>query len=150
MKTGVSHEFKSVLSPHTHPGATYNSLFKPYSKNKRQGNAGNDKSAEVDDLLGNLGSPTFPPEHSKIVVYAAQIRNAIVAEMYEPDAYKGKTCSIRIYLQPDGSVNSATAKEGDAKLCKAAISAITRAKIPAAPDNETYQRVKNAALDFRL
>ena len=118
---------------------------------------GNDKSAEVDDLLGNLGSPTFPPEHSKIVVYAAQIRNAIVAEMYEPDAYKGKTCSIRIYLQPDGSVNSATAKEGDAKLCKAAISAITltftgitRAKIPAAPDNETYQRVKNAALDFRL
>jgi colicin import membrane protein len=40
-------------------------------------------------------------------------------------------------------VNSATAKEGDAKLCKAAISAITRAKIPAAPDNETYQRVKN-------
>ncbi|WP_071838316.1 cell envelope integrity protein TolA [Klebsiella pneumoniae] len=101
---------------------------------------GNDKSAEVDDLLGNLGSPTFPPEHSKIVVYAAQIRNAIVAEMYEPDAYKGKTCSIRIYLQPDGSVNSATAKEGDAKLCKAAISAITRAKIPAAPDNETYQR----------
>ncbi|MDV5688392.1 cell envelope integrity protein TolA, partial [Klebsiella pneumoniae] len=101
-------------------------------------------------LLGNLGSPTFPPEHSKIVVYAAQIRNAIVAEMYEPDAYKGKTCSIRIYLQPDGSVNSATAKEGDAKLCKAAISAITRAKIPAAPDNETYQRVKNAALDFRL
>ncbi|MCS5782104.1 hypothetical protein LNP24_28250 [Klebsiella pneumoniae subsp. pneumoniae] len=54
--------------------------------------------------------------------------------MYEPDAYKGKTCSIRIYLQPDGSVNSATAKEGDAKLCKAAISAITRAKIPAAPE----------------
>jgi len=112
--------------------------------------SGNDKSAEVDDLLGNLGSPTVPREHSKIVVYAAQIRNAIVAEMYEPDAYKGKTCSIRISLQPDGSVNSATAKEGDAKLCKAAISAITRAKIPAAPDDETYQRVKNAALDFRL
>ncbi|MGE1945765.1 cell envelope integrity TolA C-terminal domain-containing protein [Klebsiella pneumoniae] len=66
-----------------------------------------------------------------------------------PMRIKEKTCSIRIYLQPDGSVNSATAKEGDAKLCKAAISAITRAKIPAAPDNETYQRVKNAALDFR-
>lgn len=116
MKTGVSHEFKSVLSPHTHPGATYNSLFKPYSKTNVRVMPGNDKSAEVDDLLGNLGSPTFPPEHSKIVVYAAQIRNAIVAEMYEPDAYKGKTCSIRIYLQPDGSVNSATAKEGDAKI----------------------------------
>ncbi|MCS4378934.1 hypothetical protein MU435_31855 [Klebsiella quasipneumoniae subsp. similipneumoniae] len=26
--------------------------------------------------------------------------------MYEPDAYKGKTCSIRIYLQPDGSVGT--------------------------------------------
>ncbi|MHA8984157.1 cell envelope integrity protein TolA, partial [Klebsiella pneumoniae] len=109
-----------------------------------------DKSAEVDDLLGGLRSPTVPPEHSKILGYATQIRNAIVAEMYEPDAHKGKTCSIRISLQPDGSVNSATAKEGDAKLCKAAISAITRAKIPAAPDDETYQRVKNADLDFRL
>ncbi|TDQ20726.1 hypothetical protein EDF75_4536 [Raoultella sp. BIGb0149] len=54
---------------------------------------GNDKSAEVDDLLGDLRSPTVPPEHSKIVVYAAQIRNAIVTEMYEPDAYKGKICS---------------------------------------------------------
>nr|WP_275892396.1 cell envelope integrity TolA C-terminal domain-containing protein [Klebsiella variicola] len=57
---------------------------------------------------------------------------------------------MRISLQPDGSVNSATAKEGDAKFCKAAISAMTRAKIPAAPDDETYQRVKNTALDFRL
>ncbi|MND10665.1 cell envelope integrity inner membrane protein TolA [compost metagenome] len=111
---------------------------------------GNDRSAEVDDLLSNLGSPTVPPEYSKIAVYAAQIRNAIVDKMHEPDAYKGKTCSIRISLQPDGSVNSATVKEGDAKLCKAAISAITRAKIPAAPDDKTYQRVKNAALDFRL
>ncbi|HCI6021425.1 TPA: hypothetical protein NPQ76_004188 [Klebsiella quasipneumoniae subsp. quasipneumoniae] len=44
-----------------------------------------------------------------MVVYTAQIRNAIVAEIYEPDAYKGKTCSVRIFLQPDGSVNSATA-----------------------------------------
>ncbi|MGK1994917.1 cell envelope integrity protein TolA, partial [Klebsiella pneumoniae] len=40
---------------------------------------GNDKSAEVDDLLSNIGYPRVPPEHSKIVVYAAQIRNAIVA-----------------------------------------------------------------------
>lgn len=49
-----------------------------------------DKSAEVDDLLGGLRSPTVPPEHSKILGYATQIRNAIVAEMYEPDAHKGK------------------------------------------------------------
>ena len=110
----------------------------------------NDKLAEVDALLGGLRSPTVPPEHSKILVYATQIRNAIFAEMYEPDAYKGKTCSIRISLQPDGSVNSATANDGDEKLCKAAIAAIIRAKIPAAPDNETYQKFKNAALDFRL
>jgi colicin import membrane protein len=90
MKTGVSHEFKSVLSPHI----TLVLLITACSNHTQKTNVrvmpGNDKSAEVDDLLGNLGSPTFPPEHSKIVVYAAQIRNAIVAEMYEPDAYKGK------------------------------------------------------------
>ncbi|MFO5979714.1 cell envelope integrity TolA C-terminal domain-containing protein, partial [Klebsiella pneumoniae] len=61
-----------------------------------------------------------------------------------------KSCSIRNYLQPDGPVNSATAKEGDAKLCKAAITAITRAKKHAAPDNETYQRVKTAKLRCTL
>jgi colicin import membrane protein len=47
-------------------------------------------------------------------------------------------------------VNDATAKEGDERLCKAAISAITRAKIPAAPDEKTYQMLKNATIDFRL
>ena len=110
----------------------------------------NDKSAEVGDLLGDLQSPTISSEHSQILLYATQIRNAISAEMYEPDIYKGKICSIRISLQPDGSVNNATVKDGDIKFCKAAISAITRAKIPAAPDDETYQTFNNATLDFRL
>ena len=109
-----------------------------------------DNSAEVDDLLGDLQSPAIPSQRSKTDIYASQIRNAIVAEMYEANVYQGKSCSIRIDLQPDGSVNKATAKEGDARLCKAAISAITRAKIPAAPDDESYQRFKNADLDFRL
>jgi hypothetical protein len=48
-------------------------------------------------------------EHSKIVVYAAQIRNAIVAEMYEPMRIKEKLVYSYLF-QPDGSVNS-TAKE---------------------------------------
>ncbi|MEL2282542.1 cell envelope integrity TolA C-terminal domain-containing protein [Klebsiella pneumoniae] len=55
-----------------------------------------------------------------------------------------------MFLRHNASVNRATEKGGDKKLCKTPFSALTRAKTPAAPDNETYQRVKNAALDFRL
>ncbi|MCQ4179384.1 protein TolA, partial [Klebsiella pneumoniae] len=45
--------------------------------------------------------------------------------------------------------NSAIAEGGDPKLCKAAISAVTHAKIPPAPDENTWQIFKNAPLDFR-
>ncbi|EJG2384219.1 TPA: cell envelope integrity protein TolA [Klebsiella michiganensis] len=110
----------------------------------------NTKPAEVDDLLGDLQSTTVIPEQSRISTYARQVQKAIAAQMNEPNAYAGKNCVINISLQPDGSVNDATAKEGDERLCKAAISAITRAKIPAAPDEKTYQMLKNATIDFRL
>lgn len=110
----------------------------------------NAKSTGADNLLGGLQSATVVPEQSKLSAYARQIQEAITVQMHDINTYTGKTCVIRISLQPDGLVNNATAKEGDEKLCKAAISAITRAQIPAAPDEETYQRFKNANLDFRL
>ncbi|MFY4105382.1 TonB family protein [Klebsiella pneumoniae] len=41
-------------------------------------------------------------------------------------------------------MNSAIAEGGDPKPCKAAISAVTHAKIPPAPDENTWQIFKNA------
>ncbi|WP_139541455.1 cell envelope integrity TolA C-terminal domain-containing protein [Klebsiella spallanzanii] len=65
------------------------------------------------------------------------------------DIYTGKTCSVRLLLSPDGLVLMATATGGDAELCKAVMSAITRVKLPPPPDMETYQRFRNPVLDFR-
>jgi colicin import membrane protein len=90
-----------------------------------------------------------PDQLLKISSYAAAIKNAVETHMYEPQIYAGKMCTVRISMQRDGTLNSATAEEGDPKLCKAAISAITHAKIPPAPDDKTWQIFKNAPLDFK-
>ncbi|MBL2103708.1 cell envelope integrity protein TolA, partial [Klebsiella pneumoniae] len=86
---------------------------------------------------------------SKISSYAAAIKTAVEMQMFEPEAYAGKMCTVRISIQRDGTLNSAIAEGGDPKLCKAAISAVTHAKIPPAPDENTWQIFKNAPLDFR-
>ncbi|STT51559.1 TolA protein [Klebsiella pneumoniae] len=99
-------------------------------------------------------STTQPPKiytldkSSKISSYAAAIKTAVEMQMFEPEAYAGKMCTVRISIQRDGTLNSAIAEGGDPKLCKAAISAVT-AKIPPAPDENTWQIFKNAPLDFR-
>ncbi|MGJ4166793.1 cell envelope integrity protein TolA, partial [Klebsiella pneumoniae] len=77
------------------------------------------------------------------------IKTAVEMQMFEPEAYAGKMCTVRISIQRDGTLNSAIAEGGDPKLCKAAISAVTHAKIPPAPDENTWQIFKNAPLDFR-
>ncbi|MGR0260020.1 cell envelope integrity protein TolA [Klebsiella pneumoniae] len=100
-------------------------------------------------------STTQPPKiytldkSSKISSYAAAIKTAVEMRMFEPEAYAGKMCTVRISIQRDGTLNSAIAEGGDPKLCKAAISAVTHAKIPPAPDENTWQIFKNAPLDFR-
>ncbi|MGL4277522.1 MAG: cell envelope integrity protein TolA [Morganella morganii] len=88
-------------------------------------------------------------EQSKINQYAYQIQKAIREQMTGPDKYTGRTCSVRLLLSPDGLVLMATPGRGDAELCKAVMSAITRVKLPPPPDVETYQRFRNPVLDFR-
>lgn len=88
-------------------------------------------------------------QSSKISSYAAAIKTAVEMQMFEPGAYAGKMCTVRISIQRDGTLNSAIAEGGDPKLCKAAISAIIHAKIPPAPDEKTWQIFKNAHLDFK-
>lgn len=80
--------------------------------------------------------------------YALVIKNAVQMNMYNASAYKGKVCTIHMMLRRDGTVEKATAENGDPELCNAALTAVKNANIPPAPDEKTWQVFRNAPLDF--
>ncbi|UIL54400.1 MULTISPECIES: cell envelope integrity protein TolA [Pantoea] len=82
--------------------------------------------------------------------YAVVIQRAVEKKMYQPDAWRGKVCTVRMSLRRDGVVENAVAESGDARLCKMALSAVKRAEIPPAPDEATWKLFRNAPLEFRL
>ncbi|HHG8773190.1 TPA: cell envelope integrity protein TolA, partial [Raoultella planticola] len=119
------------------------------TSNSPENSASGTQSAEVDDLLGPLNSASEVSGQAKISAYASRIQAAITKKLDQPERYKGKECTIHLLLQRNGRVMAATVNNGDAELCKAAISATARAQIPAAPDEETYHTFSNILIDFR-
>ena len=102
---------------------------------------------------GSNQKQAFPPgislgEPSNIHIYAAQIRQAVAAEFSDIRSWRGKKCTIRISILPDGMLMKATVEGGDTEFCQAALAAVTRAKLPPTPDKETWQVFKNSPLDF--
>lgn len=89
-------------------------------------------------------------EFTKAHSYAEQINQAVTEQFSDIKSYRGKKCTIWITILRDGMVMNATAEKGDLGLCQAALSAVTRAKIPPAPDDGTWQIFKKAPLDFVL
>lgn len=102
-------------------------------------------ATEVDDLFASF--PSSKP--SSRATYARQIMTAIRAKMPDSVEYPGQTCRIRLSLQRDGTVNSATVEKGDEELCNTVVSAFMQADIPAAPDDDAYQTFKNTSIDFK-
>ena len=80
--------------------------------------------------------------------YLLQIRQAVTEQFSGSQSYRGKSCTVRIFIQPDGMLLSAAIEKGDPEYCQAVLSAVSRAKIPPAPDKETWQTFRNAPLDF--
>ncbi len=115
-------------------------------------------ASDVDDLYGDLSSgknaahsPQQPaPRSVDISGYATQIRNAIEAKIPRPEQYAGKRCLLQMNLARDGMVISTRSEGGDPALCQAALTAVQQAKIPPAPNDEVYQVVRGARLDFQL
>ncbi|EPO6661899.1 TPA: cell envelope integrity protein TolA [Klebsiella aerogenes] len=102
-------------------------------------------ATEVDDLFASL--PSSKP--SSRANYAYQIMTAVKAKMPDSAEYSGQTCTLRMSLQRDGTVNSASVEKGDRQLCDKLLAAIKQAKIPAAPDDEAYQGFNNVTVDFK-
>ena len=106
-------------------------------------------SAEVDKILRDYqtGSDTSPQANASR--YLTQIQKAIFAKIDQPASWQGQTCSVRLTLQRDGTVQNPTVENGDPALCAQVMSALKQAKIPPAPDEKTYQTFSHVVLDFR-
>ena len=91
---------------------------------------------------------TGQAEPDKNVRYAVQIHQSVTERFSSSQSYSGKNCTVRISIQPDGMLLSAAIEKGDPEFCQAVLSALSRAKIPPAPDKETWQTFRNASLDF--
>nr|WP_217277001.1 cell envelope integrity protein TolA [Photorhabdus heterorhabditis] len=124
------------------------------------------QASEVDDLLGGLtsntpkqqggasaagkgGSKKSGASNADINNYLGQIQIAIQNKFYDADMYRGRTCTLRIKLAPDGLLIDVKPEEGDQALCQAAVAAAKQAKIPKPPSREVYEEFKNAPVHFK-
>ncbi|VAX76360.1 Protein TolA [Serratia symbiotica] len=84
-----------------------------------------------------------------INTYIGQIQNVIQSKFYDPIAFTGKTCNLRIKLAPNGLLINVQEVGGDPALCQAAVSAAKRAQIPKPPSDAIYQHFKFFTLTFK-
>lgn len=68
--------------------------------------------------------------------------------MFITDDCLGKQCNVHIILSKEGVIGEDLRAEGYQPLCEAAVKAIRKASIPAAPDDETYEYFRRPTLDF--
>lgn len=133
-------------TPHSVSGST-----KPTARAKA--------TAPVDDLLGDLSAGRNAPKAGKtaqdkpaidVSGYAQQVRAAISSRLMDVSKYAGKRCALRISIDSKGMLLTASSEGGDPELCAAAIAATKSARLPAPPNEATYQAFKNFNLNFAL
>ncbi|EFD5004440.1 cell envelope integrity protein TolA [Escherichia coli] len=84
-----------------------------------------------------------------ILQYAGQIKKAIEEQFRDPSKYSGKSCSLRMYMAPNGLLLQVKREGGDPELCREAMNAVKHADIPAPPSPEVYKVFHNGVLDFK-
>lgn len=106
------------------------------------------KASALDDCknVAQSGKPT----NAQLSAYALGIKTAVEAQFPDASQWQGKSCTIRIAMQRNGSLADAKAEAGDEDFCEAALTAVKKAKFPEPPNDEIYQMFKNSPLDFRL
>ncbi|MDI3362952.1 cell envelope integrity TolA C-terminal domain-containing protein [Lelliottia wanjuensis] len=80
---------------------------------------------------------------------ARAIRDAINAELADPQSWKGKTCRLHIQFAQDGTASNITTSEGNKAYCEALKSAAQKAKFPAFTNPEVYRDFQRAGFGMR-
>ncbi|WP_159566556.1 cell envelope integrity protein TolA [Budvicia diplopodorum] len=121
------------------------------------------QSADVDDIFSGLTSDKNTPSNNgasgggtkagasgpEVDGYMSQVQAALMRNFFDAQLYKGKTCTLRIKMAPDGTIYDVKAEGGDPALCQVAIAAAKVTKLPKPPSTEIYEKFKNAPIDFK-
>ena len=138
---------KAAAAAAAKEAADANNLFDGLadSKNAPKGATGGGASAPA----GKGTQKKAGASGADIANYGSQIKAAIESRFYDASSYAGKTCSLRVKMNPDGSLISVSAEGGDPALCQAALAAARQAKFPKPPSEAVYEVFKNAPIDFK-
>ncbi|BEN73208.1 hypothetical protein SMKC081_13530 [Serratia marcescens] len=104
---------------------------------------------EVDDLFANLGDPKTPAPGKEKLHYMTQVQAEIQRHLKDAATYSGQRCTLRITLAPDGLPIGVRTEGGDPALCRAAMKAVTDARLPKPPTPEIHNAFQIITLEFR-
>ncbi|WP_086869566.1 cell envelope integrity protein TolA [Kosakonia pseudosacchari] len=107
-------------------------------------------NAKVDNMFAGYKGAQATAAESDINRYAGQIKSATESHLFDAGRYAGKSCTLQIRLAESGALEDARPTSGDPALCRAAIIAITQARLPKPPSPAAYAAFKNATLEFKL
>ncbi|MEB5993294.1 cell envelope integrity protein TolA [Serratia ureilytica] len=103
---------------------------------------------EVDDLFANLGDPKTPAPGKEKLHYMTQVQAEIQRHLKDAAIYSGQRCTLRITLAPDGLPIGVRTEGGDPALCRAAMKAVTDARLPKPPTPEIHNAFQIITLEF--
>lgn len=105
--------------------------------------------SEVDALFDSYQQKLASGNNKNTGYYAFELKQALEEQFNESDRahYKGKACSVRIQLSPEGKVLGAQAISGDADFCHATLNSVKKATFPKPYSSEIYAQFKNPTLN---
>jgi len=86
--------------------------------------------------------------HSGIQEYFVRVHSAMMSHIREPEAYAGKSCRLHISLNRAARLTAISTVKGDPAMCRAMTRAVRETTFPPIPDENIYQQMQDASLDF--
>lgn len=97
--------------------------------------------------LGGCGSGTWHDD-DEWGAQARAIRNAINANVTDPQKWKGKYCRVYLEFKQDGTVTSVRTSEGNPAYCEALKSAVRNATFPAFRNPAVYHDFEKSRFEM--
>ncbi|EMH4161076.1 tolA family protein [Pluralibacter gergoviae] len=79
---------------------------------------------------------------------ARAIRSAINAQLRDPEAWKGKKCTLHLQFAEDGTATSISTSRGNKAYCAAILSAAQKARFPAFSNKEVYRDFQQSRFEM--
>ncbi len=98
--------------------------------------------------MGNCGSGRWE-DQDEWGAQARAIRDAINANVADPQRWKGKKCRLHLEFAQDGTALKVSTSKGNKEYCEAVKLAAQKAKFPAFTNPEVYRDFQKVGFDMR-